>query len=265
MKGIPIVKDKKTNLFIILSGIFLTNAILAEMIGVKIFSLESTLGLPPVHLKFFMDTPLDFNLTAGVIIWPIVFITTDIINEYFGKNGVKKISFLSAGFIAYIFLVIFFVTKLPPAPFWIKVNEFDPQGHYFNIDYAFRNIFRQGMGIIVGSITAFLIGQLLDVFIFQQVRFITGHKMIWLRATGSTIVSQFIDSFVVLIIAFYLFGNWSWSQVISVGIMNYIYKFIIAIAVTPLLYVGHFFIDRYLGKEIATEMSDEASVDRSFF
>lgn len=265
MKDPRIVKNKKTNLFIILSGIFLTNAILAEMIGVKIFSLESTLGLSPAHLKFFMDSPLDFNLTAGVIIWPIVFITTDIINEYFGKQGVKKISFLSAGFIAYMFLVIFLVTKLPPAPFWLKVNSVDPQGHYFNINYAFKNIFRQGLGIIIGSLFAFLISQLLDVFIFQQVRFITGHKMIWLRATGSTIVSQFIDSFVVLIIAFYFFGNWSWSQVISVGIMNYIYKFVIAVIVTPLLYVGHFFIDRYLGKEIADKMSTEASVDRSLF
>jgi len=265
VKDTRIIKDKKTNLFVILSGIFLTNAILAEMIGVKIFSIENTLGFAPVHFRFLMDTPLDFNITAGDVIWPIVFISTDIINEYFGKNGVKKVSFLTAGFLAYIFIIIFFVTKLAPAPFWLQLNSHDPQGNYFNINYAFKSIFRQGMGIIVGSLTAFLASQLLDVFIFQKVRFITGYKMIWLRATGSTIVSQLIDTFIVLTIAFYLFGNWSLEQVISVGIMNYIYKFVVAVIATPLLYVGHFFIDRYLGKEEAEKMADEAGLDRSFF
>ena len=88
--------------------------------------------------------------------------------------------------------------------------------------------------------------------------------MIWLRATGSTFVSQFIDSFVVLGIAFYLFGNWSISQVIAVGIMNYIYKFTVALVLTPLLYVGHGIIDKYLGKELADEMIAEASKDKSF-
>lgn len=83
--------------------------------------------------------------------------------------------------------------------------------------------------------------------------------MIWLRATGSTLVSQLIDSFVVLTIAFYIFGNWSVSQVISVGIINYIYKFTIAIVLTPVLYLGHFIIDGYLGKEEAEKMANEAA------
>jgi len=79
--------SKKTNLFIILGSIFLTNAILAEIIGVKIFSAERTFGFEPVNWKFFGEYILDFNLTAGAVIWPIVFVTTDIINEYFGKKG----------------------------------------------------------------------------------------------------------------------------------------------------------------------------------
>ena len=82
--------DKKTNLFIILSGIFLTNALLAELIGIKIFSLEATLGFAQAQLHLLDDWVLDFNLTAGVVLWPVVFVTTDIINEYFGKQGVKK-------------------------------------------------------------------------------------------------------------------------------------------------------------------------------
>ncbi|WP_373495675.1 queuosine precursor transporter [Aquiflexum sp.] len=257
-------ESKKTNLFIILCGIFLTNAILAEIIGVKIFSGEKTLGWEPAGWTFFGQYVLDFNLTAGAVIWPVVFLTTDIINEYYGKKGVKKISFITAYFIGYIFIIIIIVTKLPPAPFWLDVNTPDAAGNAFNIDYAFNVIFRQGLGIILGSLIAFLLGQLIDVYVFQKLRKITGPKKIWLRATGSTLVSQFIDSFVVLGIAFYIFGNWSWAQVVSVGIINYIYKFSVAIFLTPLLYVGHGLIDNYLGKEISDQMTKEAAEDTSF-
>ncbi|SEF88826.1 queuosine precursor transporter [Algoriphagus boritolerans] len=259
-----IQQSRKTNLFIILGSIFLTNAILAEIIGVKIFSGEKTLGFEPVNWTFFGEYVLDFNLTAGAVIWPIVFITTDIINEYFGKKGVRKISYITAGLIAYVFLVISIVTVLVPADFWMDVNAQTPTGEDFDINYAFNTIFRQGLGIIIGSLTAFLLGQLIDVFVFQRLRALTGPKMIWLRATGSTLVSQFIDSFVVLGIAFYVFGNWSISQIIAVGLINYAYKFTVAILLTPLLYVGHGLIDRYLGKELAENMTKEASMDRSF-
>ena len=259
------IQRKKTNLFIILSAIFLTNAIIAEIIGVKVFSMESSLGLQPAQLNFFGGFILDFNLTAGVVIWPIVFITTDVINEYFGKKGVRKISFLTAFLIAYIFVIIYMVTKLVPASIWLELNSVDADGNPFNINNAFQTIFRQGLGIIIGSLTAFLIAQLLDVFIFQRLRHLTGKKMIWLRATGSTLVSQLIDSFVVLGIAFYVFGNWSIMLIVSVGIMNYIYKFAVAILLTPLLYVAHYFIDKYLGQEVADRMAEEAGEDLSIF
>lgn len=253
------LKSKKNRLLLVLSGIFLTNAILAELIGVKIFSGEATLGLQPAQIRLFEGFVLDFNLTAGAIIWPVVFITTDIINEYFGKQGVRRITYLTVIFISYVFIVIFFVTELPSASFWLDINNTDPDGNAFNIDYAFNKIFRQGLGIILGSLVAFMIGQLLDVFIFQKLRRITGAKKVWLRATGSTLVSQLLDSFVVLVIAFYIFGNWSLTQVISVGIINYIYKFTVAILLTPFIYLGHYLIDNYLGKEAAMEMAEEAA------
>jgi len=251
------MKNRKNNLFIFLSGIFITNAILAEIIGVKLFSLENTMGFSPVNLNI-LGYELDFNLTAGVILWPVIFVMTDIINEYFGKQGVIKITYFTVLLISYTFVIISIVTFLSPADYWIDLNNTDDTGNPFNINFAFNKIFLQGLGIIIGSLTAFLIGQFLDIFIFQRLRRITGSKMIWLRATGSTLVSQLIDSFVVLTIAFYIFGNWSISLVISVGIMNYIYKFIIAIALTPVLYLGHFIIDGYLGKEEADQMANEA-------
>lgn len=247
--------EKKRNLFLILCGIFLTNALLAEVIGVKIFSAESFLGIRPAQLKLLGGSALDFNLTAGVIIWPIVFVTTDIINEYFGREGVRKISILTALLISYAFLIIWFVTKLPPAAFWTALYK-NQAG--VDINMAFSLIFRQGLGIIIGSVTAFLIGQLLDAHAFHLLKKITGSKRIWLRATGSTLISQLIDSFVVLIIAFYLFGNWSLEQVISVSIINYIYKCAAAIALTPLLYIAHGIIDRYLGERTAVKMVQEA-------
>ncbi|WP_421825698.1 queuosine precursor transporter [Larkinella sp.] len=252
--------SKKTNLYIFLSAVFLTNAIIAEIIGVKIFSAETLLGVPPAQLHLLGDFVLDFNLTAGVVIWPFVFITSDIINEYYGIKGVKQISYITAGFIAYSFLIIYFVTTLPPAQFWLDVNKTDAVGNPVNINNAFAMIFRQGLGIIIGSITAFMVGQLLDATVFQSLKRITGSRKIWLRATGSTLVSQLIDSFVVLTIAFYVFGNWPFKQVIAVAIVNYIYKFFIAVALTPILYVAHYLIDNYLGKEHAKELANESSM-----
>lgn len=252
--------NKRTNLYIFLSAIFLTNALVAEIIGVKIFSTEALLGVKPAQIRLLGDFVLDFNLTAGAVIWPFVFITSDIINEYFGKAGVRRISFLTAGFIAYSFFIIYAVTTLPPAQFWLEVNATDQAGQPINISNAFSMIFRQGLGIILGSLTAFLIGQLLDASIFQSLRKITGSRHIWLRATGSTLISQLIDSFVVLYIAFAVFGNWSLQQVMAVGIINYIYKFTTAILLTPVLYLAHYLIDSYLGKEHSKDLANEAAM-----
>lgn len=257
------LEHKRNTVFILLSGIFITNALLAEMIGVKIFSAEATLGLQPVHLNI-LGFVMDFNLTAGVVIWPIVFITTDLINEYFGKPGVKRISYITAALICYAFVVMFFTIKLPPAGWWLEANNKDADGNFFNIDFAFGKLFGQGQRIIIGSLSAFLIGQLIDVFVFQKLRHITGSKMLWLRATGSTLISQFVDSFVVLYIAFS--GIFSNQQIIAIGITNYIYKFTVAILLTPLVYAGHNVIDKYLGKENALKLSEEASTkSKSFF
>jgi queuosine precursor transporter len=257
-------EQKRNRLFLVLSGIFLTNALVAEMIGVKIFSAEAVAGIDPVNLNILGYT-LDFNLTAGVMLWPVVFVTTDIINEYFGHAGVKRISYLTVLLITYAFIVIYLTTTLPPAGFWQDINSTDANGNTFDINYAFKTIFRQGLGIILGSLTAFLIGQLLDVFIFHQLRKITGNKWLWVRATGSTLVSQLIDSFVVLFIAFFVFGNWSVQQVVSVGIINYIYKFSVAVLLTPVIYLAHYLIDRYLGKQTTEQLTAEASENSSRF
>lgn len=249
---------KRQRLFLVLCGIFLTNALIAEIIGGKIFSVETLLGIPPAQLLI-GGQRLDFNMTAGVVNWPVVFITSDIINEYFGRKGVKRISYLTAGFIVYTFITILVATKLPPAEFWLDLNGKDNAGNVFNINDAFTRIFNQGLGIMIGSIVAFLLGQLLDISVFSWLRKKTGGKYIWLRATGSTMFSQLIDSFLVIGIAFYVFGNWDLKQVFSVGSINYLYKGMVAICLTPLLYIAHYFIDGYLGKEYAEALMHKAS------
>lgn len=240
----PNSERKYFNLYIILGAFFIGNAIIAEFIGVKIFNVEKAFGL----INRAQDGGI-INMSIGVLIWPFVFLTSDLLNEYFGKNGVRRISFITAGLIAYASIIVFIGTTLPPAKFWLDINNQDAAGNFFNINFAYNKIFRQGIGIIIGSITAFLVSQLIDVYVFIYFKKITGHKYLWLRATGSTVVSQLIDSFIILFIAFYLLGNWSISQVLSVGSVQYIYKVGLAVILTPLIYLAHYFIDLYLGKE----------------
>lgn len=254
-----IIKSKGTRLFIILSGFFIANALLAEFIGVKIFSLEDTLGVPRANLPLFGGV-FSFHLTAGVILWPVVFIMTDIINEYYGPKGVRFLSFLAAGLIAFAFLVVFGAIQLKPSEY------FRMGGEVKDADAAFGGVFGQGLWIIIGSLVAFLIGQILDVFVFHRIKKATGERMIWLRATGSTIISQLIDSFVVLFIAFY-FGpmlqgatdkQWTLHQVTVTATGNYIYKFVVALLLTPVIYLVHGWIERYLGPRLAEDMRQSA-------
>jgi queuosine precursor transporter len=250
------LKTKKGKLFVFLFGLFLSNALVAEIIGVKIFSVERTFGFEPLHLQTFLGI-WDLNQAAGALNWPIVFITSDIINEYFGKKGVRRISFLTSGFIAYCFLIIYGATLLVPADFWIDVNKGDDN---FNINVAFGKIFRQGLGIIVGSLTAFLISQLLDASVFHYLRNLTNGRKIWLRATGSTLVSQLLDSFVVIGVAFVVFGNWTVEQWISTSLNSYLYKFFTAILLTPVIYLAHYLIDKYLADELKPEQHTHSKV-----
>jgi len=257
-----ILKDKSTRLFIILAGFLIANAMVAEFMGVKIFSLEELFGWAPANIRLFGDS-YSFNLTCGVLLWPVVFVMTDIINEYYGRKGVRFISWLAVILISYGFLMLFGAMKTPPNSWWITSKQ---SAGIENMSNAYNGIFGQGLGIILASMTAFLIGQLMDVFVFRAIKKRTGEKHIWLRATGSTLISQFIDSFVVLIIAFYFYPKWvpnqgsAWpvNQVIAIGIVNYIYKFCVAILLTPVIYFVHHRIEKYLGHDLSRKMKRAA-------
>ncbi|MFZ9667242.1 MAG: queuosine precursor transporter [Steroidobacteraceae bacterium] len=246
------VSDQRTNrLFVVLAGFFLTNALLAEFVGVKIFSLEATLGIDPVEWSL-LGVSGTLNFTAGVLLWPVVFVMTDIINEYYGVKGVRLVSWVAVGFISYAFIAAYISIGLAPAGFWIEANR---SLGVPDIQHAYAQVFGQGLWTIIGSIVAFLIGQLVDITVFRKIRAVTGEKLIWLRATGSTAVSQFIDSFVVLYIAFVLGPQkWPIPQFLAVGTVNYLYKMLAAIALIPLLYLARRLIKSYLGHEEAERL-----------
>lgn len=211
--------SKKDTVYVVLAGIFITNTLVAELIGGKLIDVGSAV------------------MSIGILPWPIVFVTTDLINEYFGEKGVKKLSLITAGLIAYTFFILFFAIKIPSSEI-SSVNS-----------NQFKAVFGQSQLIIVGSIVAFLASQLIDVTIFHFVKKRTGNKMIWLRSTGSTVISQLFDSFIVLGIAFWLPGIMDFKTYIISGFTGYTVKLVIAILMTPLIYLGHYLIQKYLSKD----------------
>lgn len=248
-----ILRDKPTKLFLGISAFFVANALIAESIGTKIFSLEKLFGLSPSSFSLFGQSGLSFNLTCGVLLWPLEFVMTDIVNEFYGPKAVRRISFTAVALISYAFIMYFVAIGVPPADFWIGSGT---KNGIDNMQNSFSAIFGQGMRIIVGSLVAFLVSQLVDVFVFHKIKKVTGEKRIWLRATGSTLVSQFIDSYIVLFIAFS--GVFSWQMILAIGIMNYCYKFTMALLLTPVIVFAEKRIENYVGKDAATKMKRAA-------
>ncbi len=211
--------NRKDLVFIILAGFFVTNAIVAELIGGK---LVQFFGL--------------FTQSLGIILWPVVFILTDLINEHYGKQGVRKLTYITVGLIVYTFILISIGLN-------IKAVSFSPVN-----DETFTTVFGQSQWIIVGSIVAFLISQLVDVYIFWVFRTLTQGRFIWLRATASTVVSQLIDTFVVQFIAFVLPGKWAFDEFLKNASWGYSFKLLVALCLIPLIYVGHFAINKFLAQ-----------------
>ena len=211
---------RKDIIYVVLAGIFITNALVAELIGGKLIYIG------------------DVVIRLGILPWPNACITTDLMNEYFGEKGVKKLSFITAGLIAYTFFLLLIGLQIPAV-----------KGDGLITDEQFTAVFGQSMWIIVGSITAFLVSQLIDVTIFHFVKNRTGKKMIWLRSTGSTVISQLFDSFIVLGIAFWLPGKIDTKMFIASALTGYTVKLLIAVGLTPLIYLGHYLIEKYLAKD----------------
>jgi queuosine precursor transporter len=238
--------DKKQKLYIILTSLFLTFLLLAELTGFKLITLEMGWLFIPLGLSSIL--PTRFIMTMGVIPFPMTFLITDILNEFYGKKIVRFTTFIGMAMIAIAYVLILIDLQIP-------ANEISPVD-----DVSFEKVFANAGLVILGSIIAYLIGQLIDIQVFHFIRQKTGGKMVWLRATGSTIISQLIDSFVVIFIAFgkyepsILFGIpfykiTNTNSLINISSTNFIYKLIIVILLTPVIYLLHSLIEKYLGSE----------------
>lgn len=234
------VLSRPQKLFVICTAVFVTALVIAEATASKFFTAFTL----PFSLSIFgvqFDTVI---MTAGVIAFPITFIVTDLLNEYYGKSGIRFVTLVGMAMIIFEFALLQIAMAVPTASISPVPAE------------AFNTVFGASGRIIAGSLVAYLIGQLADITLFHWLRRLTHGRMLWLRATGSTFGSQFLDTLIVLTVAFA--GQLRFQEILAITLFNYGYKFIIAVVITPVIYLFHWVMDRYLGHETAVEMIEQA-------
>jgi queuosine precursor transporter len=219
MENSPSLNTKREWTFIALAGLFITNAITAELISSKLIEI-------PIHIGSWNHT---FITIIGVLPWPVVFLLTDTLNEFYGEKAVRRLSWLTAALIGFCFVIVNLALMIPAHP---RIGVTDKE---------FHSVFGQAPWIMIGSIAAFLLSQLFDVTLFHWVKSKTGNKLIWLRSTGSTVISQLLDTLVVLYIGFVLPGKMNWQTFLDVAPVNYLLKLSVAVLLTPAIYGLHAF------------------------
>lgn len=224
--------DRKTWLFVVLAGLFITNAVTAELISNKLISI-------PIAINILGHKIGPLVTVIGILPWPVVFLLTDLLNEFYGAKTVRRLSWITSGLILYCFVIVGISLKIPALEI---PNSQLADNRSYNL------VFGQAQMVIVGSIAAFLFSQLLDASLFKWIKSKTGDRFIWLRSTGSTLVSQLVDSYIVLFIGFVVPGSMSWNDYLSIAPTNYLLKLFIGLALTPLIYVGHYTVKKYMAK-----------------
>ena len=238
----------------VLCALFVGFFVAAEVLGAKLFRF-TLFGIGPADLG--LGEGPEFVATAGILAFPLTFVMTDIVNEYFGRPIVKLFTWIAIAVNLLLQPVIRLAIAAPAISFTPGISDADLQR-------AFEIAFGQTTSIVVASLCAFALAQWLDVHVFTWLRHNTGGKHLWLRAQGSTIVSQMIDTLAVIYLAFVvipmLAGKepWTLANALSVSLTNYVYKFLIAVGSTPVLYLVHAAVDRYLGKETAEALVHHA-------
>jgi uncharacterized integral membrane protein (TIGR00697 family) len=231
----------------VLCALFVGFFVAAEVLGGKLIRF-TLFGIGPKDLG--LGDGVEFAATAGILAFPLTFVMTDIVNEYFGRPIVKLFTWIAIAVNLLLQPVIRAAIAVPAISFTPGISDQDMQR-------GFEIALGQTTSIVVASLCAFAIAQWLDVQVFTWLRRNTGGKYLWLRAQGSTIVSQIVDTFVVIYLAFVFIPMatgatpWSFVDAFSVSLTNYVYKFVIAVGITPLLYLVHVAVDGYLGKEAA--------------
>ncbi len=205
----------RERLYIVLAAIFLTALIVADVTAGKFFSVG---GLA---------------ISVGVIPFPITFILTDVVNEYYGRRGARFLTYMGMSMLVFAFAIIYVARLLP-----VAALSPIPQA-------PFDAVFGQSFRFFSGSLVAYTLGQLTDIYAFQFYKRLTHNKHLWLRATGSTAISQIIDTSVVTSVA--LFGTMAFKDIAAVIGVSYVYKMVAAILLTPLCYLAHEILTDRLG------------------
>ena len=234
------VLSRPQKLFVVCAAVFLTALVIAEATASKFFTAFDL----PFTINILGQEFTSVIMTAGVIAFPITFIVTDLMNEYFGKKGIRFVTLVGMVMIIFEFALLQIAMAVPTASISPVPEE------------AFNTVFGASGRVIFGSLVAYVIGQFADITLFHWLRKLTQGKHLWLRATGSTFGSQFLDTFIVLLVAFA--GQLSFQEIIAITLFNYGYKFIIAVLITPIIYAAHWVMDRYLGRETADELIAQA-------
>jgi uncharacterized integral membrane protein (TIGR00697 family) len=235
----------RTRVYLYLCGVFLTALLIGDTIGAKLFTVDIPLGI----------TKLKATLSVGAIWFPITFLLTDVINEFYGSKGARTVTFIGFWMALFSFFVIFVARRIPAASFSPISQE------------TFDRVFGNANRIFFASICAYLVAQLVDISIFQLVRRLTRSRLIWLRSTGSTLVSQLIDTLLVTYIAFA--GQLPPTELQRAAITSYAVKGILAIGLTPVIYGMHRLLRRHLSapeillspEEMAVEIRAESALE----
>jgi hypothetical protein len=211
--------DRSHKLYVYLAAVFVSALLVADITGGKLFRVG----------------PL--TLSVGNISFPLTFVLTDILNEFYGKQGARFATLVGCWMAVFAYTVIYIARSLPVSP------ESPIAGP------AFETVFGMSNRVFVASLIAFLLGQFTDIHVFTFWKALTQHRHLWLRATGSTFVSQFIDTGVVQFITFG--GKLPQARIVELALTSYTLKFVIAAALTPIIYLAHGLIKRRLGLEPA--------------
>ncbi|HLU67176.1 MAG TPA: queuosine precursor transporter [Kofleriaceae bacterium] len=221
--------DARLKLFVFLAGLFVTSLIVGDLIGGKLYQKEVA--------------GLVLTISVGMIPFPVVFLLTDLINEFYGARAARYVTLVGFAMALFTIGVLQLAAVVPWAPF---ARE---PGYEGMTPAAFENVFSNSQWMLFASTVAYLVAQLIDIAVFHAVKRRLGGRFLWLRATGSTVISQLIDTCVILFIAFG--KTLPLSQIASLIGTSYVFKVTVAVALTPLIYAGHALVERGLGLEPA--------------
>jgi uncharacterized integral membrane protein (TIGR00697 family) len=233
----PSTLDRTARVFFVLGGLFITCLVVSDIIGgAKLARIGELAGRPII-------------ISVGMLAFPITFVLTDLVNEFYGGAATRFLSYVGLGMLLLTLGVLLLASALPPAP------------HTPFPDETFGRIFGSSLRGILASATAYLVGQLIDIFLFGVLRRLCRGRYIWLRATGSTIFSQLVDT---LVVQFIIWGGRLPQQEIwDLAANSYVLKFLLALAATPAIYLGHGVLGRLLHVAPTPEALEEAAPVRS--